>query len=50
MNIILLVCDALRATSLGCYGSEKGLSPQIDTIAKNGMRFTNTFATTNATD
>lgn len=50
MNIILLVCDALRASGLGCYGNRKNLSPEIDKIAKKGMLFSNAFSAANATD
>jgi len=50
MNIIVLVCDALRASSLGCYGYDKNTSPEIDKIARNGIRFSNAFATANSTD
>jgi arylsulfatase A-like enzyme len=38
-NIVLLVLDTLRADHLGCYGSDKGLSPFIDFLAGGGLRF-----------
>jgi len=38
-NIILLVLDTLRADHLGCYGCGKGLSPFIDFLAGDGVRF-----------
>lgn len=50
MNIILLVCDALRASNLGCYGYDKETSPNIDYIAGKGVRFSNAFSTINGTD
>ncbi len=50
MNIVLLVCDALRASNLGCYGYDKNTSPEIDKIAERGARFSNAFSTINSTD
>lgn len=50
MKIIILVSDALRAGNLGCYGYEKETSPEIDKIAENGVRFSNSFSTINSTD
>lgn len=39
INIMLIVIDALRPDHLGCYGYERKTSPNIDTLAKQGMRF-----------
>ncbi|MBN2375455.1 MAG: sulfatase [Sedimentisphaerales bacterium] len=50
MNIVMLVCDALSAKNLGCYGYDKKTSPQIDKIASKGVRFSNSFCTINSTD
>jgi len=50
LNIIVLVCDTLRASNLACYGYDKNTSPGIDKIAEQGMRFSNTFSAINATD
>jgi arylsulfatase A-like enzyme len=50
MNVVVLVCDALRAPNLGCYGYDKDTSPEIDRIAERGIRFSNAFATANSTD
>ena len=50
LNIILLICDALRSSNLGCYGYNKNTSPQIDKIASRGIRFSNAFSTINTTD
>lgn len=50
MNVILLVCDALRASNLGCYGYDKNTSSEIDRIAERGARFSNAFSTINSTD
>ena len=38
-NIMLIVVDDLGYSDLGCYGGEIN-TPNIDTLAKNGLRFT----------
>lgn len=43
-NIILIVADDLGIHQLGCYGSEYYETPNIDLLAKNGMKFTNAYA------
>ncbi len=40
LNIILIVVDALRSDHLGCYGYERNTSPNIDRLAKDGVKFT----------
>ena len=39
-NIILIMADDLGYGDLGCYGSEWIKTPNIDALAKNGLRFT----------
>jgi len=39
-NVILLTIDALRKDALGCYGNESGLTPFIDSLQGNFIRFT----------
>jgi len=39
-NIILIMADDLGYGDLGCYGNEKIATPNIDALAKGGMRFT----------
>ncbi len=39
-NVILLTIDTLRADRLGCYGYERPLTPNLDRLAENGVRFT----------
>jgi len=43
-NILLVVVDTLRADRLGCYGNERGLTPEIDRLAEGGQRFEAAFA------
>lgn len=38
-NIILIMCDDMGFSDLGCYGSEVE-TPNIDLLAQNGTRFT----------
>lgn len=38
-NAIIVVVDALRADRLGCYGSDAGLTPGIDALARTGLVF-----------
>ncbi len=36
-NVLLIVVDALRTDSLGCYGAEGGLTPAIDAFADEAV-------------
>ncbi|HET6598296.1 MAG TPA: sulfatase [Anaerolineales bacterium] len=38
-NVILLTIDTLRVDRLGCYGNKAHLTPNIDRLARNGIRF-----------
>jgi arylsulfatase A-like enzyme len=44
-NLILLTIDSLRRDALGCYGSDAGLSPFIDSLSDRSVRFTRAQAT-----
>ncbi len=46
MNILFLLADDLRWNSLGCMGNRIVLTPNIDNLARNGVRFTNACVTT----
>jgi len=43
-NIIFIMADDLGYGDLGCYGQTDLLTPNIDRIAANGMRFTYCYA------
>jgi len=39
-NAILIVTDSTRADYVGAYGSRRGLTPNLDALAKDGVTFT----------
>ncbi len=43
-NIIFMLADDLGICDLGCYGQKHILTPHIDRIAAEGMRFTDCYA------
>lgn len=46
MNVVLLLADDLRWNSLGCAGSTILQTPNIDQLAHDGIRFSNSRVTT----
>ncbi|MCL5743902.1 MAG: sulfatase-like hydrolase/transferase [Acidobacteria bacterium] len=42
-NILLLMTDQQRPDSLGCYGSKVAITPHIDRLANQGVRFENCY-------
>ena len=48
-NVLLYLCDTLRADRLGCYGYAKPTSPEIDAFAKDATRFEDCRAVTSWT-
>lgn len=43
-NVILLVADDLGYGDLSCYGADRVLTPNVDNLASQGVRFTNAHA------
>jgi arylsulfatase A-like enzyme len=43
-NIIFIVADDLGFADLGCYGGREPVSPVLDGLAANGLRFTQGYA------
>jgi arylsulfatase A len=43
-NIIFILADDLGWSELGCYGNDFNETPNLDRLAKDGMRFTNAYA------
>lgn len=46
LNIISIVTDDQAAWSLGCYGNKESITPNMDRLAKEGVRFENAFTVT----
>lgn len=44
-NVILITVESLSASLVGAYGGTGGLTPNIDELARNGMKFERAFAT-----
>lgn len=44
-NVILISVESLSASFMGAYGSSDGLTPNLDKIAQNGLKFERMFAT-----
>jgi len=45
-NILLILADDLAAWMLGCHGNREILTPNIDRLARSGVRFLNNFVVT----
>lgn len=43
VNIVLLIGDDHSARVMGCYGNKLIKTPNLDRLAREGIRFTNTF-------
>lgn len=44
-NIVIIYLDDLGYGDVSCYGGEALITPNIDALANNGVRFTNGYAT-----
>lgn len=44
LNVIVILADDLGGRDLGCYGSKYYRTPNIDGLAKDGVRFTDAYA------
>lgn len=45
-NIVFILADDLGYGDLGCYGQQKFATPNIDSLARAGMRFTQSYSGT----
>ena len=45
-NIVLVISDDTRMLDFGCYGSPDAVTPNIDRLASEGLRFTQFFQAT----
>jgi arylsulfatase A-like enzyme len=48
-NVLFVTLDTTRADRLGCYGYEKDTSPNIDALAREGVRFEQALSTSAVT-
>ena len=48
-NIVLIIIDTLRADKLGVYGASEQASPEIDALARRGVRFSRVVASSSWT-
>ncbi len=44
-NIVLIYADDLGYGDIGCYGAKRVITPNIDRLAKEGIRFTEAYST-----
>ena len=44
MNFVFILVDDLGWADLGCYGSSFYETPNVDRLAREGMRFTDAYA------
>jgi arylsulfatase A-like enzyme len=44
-NLIVVLCDQLRRQAIGCYGDADAVTPHIDRLASDGVRFVNSCST-----
>ncbi|WP_010585582.1 sulfatase family protein [Schlesneria paludicola] len=45
-NIVFLMTDDQAAGAVGCYGNREIITPHLDNLARDGVRFSNHYATT----
>ena len=44
-NILVIISDDMGFSDLGCYGGTDALTPNLDRLAQNGVRFTQFYNT-----
>ncbi|MGB0332679.1 MAG: sulfatase-like hydrolase/transferase, partial [Planctomycetota bacterium] len=49
MNVLLITLDTTRPDRMSCYGGAPGLTPEIDAIAAEGVRFERAISTAGIT-
>jgi arylsulfatase A-like enzyme/Tfp pilus assembly protein PilF len=46
VSVLLVTLDTTRADHLGCYGAERAATPNLDALARRGVRFDNAISPT----
>ena len=46
VNILFLMADQMRSDTMGCAGNKVAITPNLDKLASEGVRFKNAFSTT----
>ena len=49
LNVVLISIESMGAEFLGAYGNPRGLTPNLDRLAREGLWFSNVYATGNRT-
>lgn len=49
-NVVFIVLEGWSAEAVGCLGPNKGATPNFDRLAKNGLLFTNIYATSTTSE
>jgi len=44
-NVMLVVMESMSANYMGAFGNTSGLTPNLDRLSREGIAFTNTYAT-----
>ena len=44
-NFVIILCDNLGYGDIGCFGSKRNRTPNIDRMAAEGMRLTSFYVT-----
>ena len=44
LNVLLITLDTTRADHIGCYGYLRAKTPNIDQLARDGVKFVNAYA------
>jgi arylsulfatase len=47
--VLLVTCDTLRADRLGCYGYTRDVTPELDALARESLRFESAWSTASLT-
>jgi hypothetical protein len=50
LNVVFFLVDDLGIRDLSCYGSDFHETPNIDRLAREGVRFTNAYARIRSAD